>query len=161
MQVLDDLTLDYNSEGDREGWHEGVEEGVAEFSILGGEEKRHYLTTVVTSPSSSSSSLACGDVLPHQHQQHTWSHNLEKRCSRTKEKINTSWKKSFIFTYLFISFPSTAISMHFNLDCNFSLQIFYLTPTIVSMLWYKVRCKLSQMPNIPFKFPGARPWKVT
>lgn len=88
LQVLDDLTLDYNSEGDREGWHEGVEEGVAEFSILGGEEKRHYLTTVITSPSSSSS-LACGDVSPHQHQQHTWGHDLEKRCSRTKGKINT------------------------------------------------------------------------
>lgn len=41
--------MEYNSEMDDEGWHNvGMEEFVAEFGILGGEEKRHYLTTVMT-----------------------------------------------------------------------------------------------------------------
>lgn len=48
-QVLGNLALDYNSEVDDDGWHNmDVDEVVAEFGILGGEEKRHYLTTVMT-----------------------------------------------------------------------------------------------------------------
>ncbi|XP_053645091.1 uncharacterized protein [Cherax quadricarinatus] len=47
--VLEELSLDYNSEVDDEGWHNvSVDEVLAEFGILGGEEKRHYLTTVMT-----------------------------------------------------------------------------------------------------------------
>ncbi|XP_071530141.1 uncharacterized protein [Panulirus ornatus] len=47
--VLDRLSLEYNKGVDDEGWHYmGKEEVVAEFGILGGEEKRHYLTTVMT-----------------------------------------------------------------------------------------------------------------
>ncbi|XP_042205525.1 protein ANTAGONIST OF LIKE HETEROCHROMATIN PROTEIN 1-like isoform X2 [Homarus americanus] len=47
--VLDRLSLEYNRRVDDEGWHfVGKEETVAEFGILGGEEKRHYLTTVMT-----------------------------------------------------------------------------------------------------------------
>ncbi|KAK8735219.1 hypothetical protein OTU49_005566 [Cherax quadricarinatus] len=47
--VLDRLSLEYNRKVDDEGWHcVRTEEIVAEFGILGGEEKRHYLTTVMT-----------------------------------------------------------------------------------------------------------------
>ncbi|XP_045592197.2 uncharacterized protein [Procambarus clarkii] len=47
--VLDKLSLEYNRNVDDDGWHHvGKEEIVAEFGILGGEEKRHYLTTVMT-----------------------------------------------------------------------------------------------------------------
>ncbi|XP_042879633.1 uncharacterized protein LOC122258024 [Penaeus japonicus] len=47
--VLENMQMEYNSEMDDEGWHNvGMEEFVAEFGILGGEEKRHYLTTVMT-----------------------------------------------------------------------------------------------------------------
>ncbi|XP_042212091.1 protein ANTAGONIST OF LIKE HETEROCHROMATIN PROTEIN 1-like isoform X2 [Homarus americanus] len=55
--VLDELSMEYNSEADEDGWHNvGLDEVVAEFGILGGEEKRHYLTTVM--PARSDASLS-------------------------------------------------------------------------------------------------------
>ncbi|XP_071530020.1 uncharacterized protein [Panulirus ornatus] len=63
-KVLANLSLEYNSEMDDEGWHNvEVDEVVAEFGILGGEEKRHYLTTVMTPRYDDS--LSCVQFSPH------------------------------------------------------------------------------------------------
>lgn len=47
-EVLQDLQMSYRSETDEDGWHALPQETIADFGILGGEEKRHYLTTVLS-----------------------------------------------------------------------------------------------------------------
>ncbi|XP_042886024.1 protein ALP1-like [Penaeus japonicus] len=47
-EVLQELQMSYRSGTDEDGWHAPPQDAVADFAILGGEEKRLYLTAVLS-----------------------------------------------------------------------------------------------------------------